>query len=38
MLADFVILGENPFEVEENHIKDIPVCQTFLGGKNVYTR
>lgn len=38
MLADFVILGENPFEVEENHIKDIPVCQTFLSGKNVYTR
>ena len=38
MLADFVILGENPFEADESHIKDIPICQTFLGGKNVYTR
>ena len=38
MLADFVILGENPFEADESHIKDIPIFQTFLGGKNVYTR
>ena len=38
MLADFVIHGENPFEADESHIKDIPICQTFLGGKNVYTR
>ena len=38
MLADFVVLGENPFETDESHIKDIPICQTFLGGKNVYSR
>ena len=36
MMADFVILGGNPFEVDENSIKDIPVCATYLGGKQVY--
>ena len=36
MMADFVVLGQNPFEVDENIIKDIPVCQTFLGGEKVY--
>lgn len=36
MLADFVVLGENPFEVQETSIKDIPVCQTFTGGKKVF--
>ena len=36
MIADFVILGANPFETDENTIKDIPVCATFLGGKQVY--
>ena len=38
MMADFVILGENPFVVEENRIKDIPVLATFLGGKEVYRK
>lgn len=36
MLADFVILNENPFEAEPHCIKDIPVCATFLGGKKVF--
>ncbi|MCD8223655.1 MAG: amidohydrolase [Clostridiales bacterium] len=36
MLADFVILGANPFEVDVETIKDIPICQTFLGGKKVF--
>ena len=36
MIADFVVLGGNPFETNENAIKDIPVCATYLGGKAVY--
>ncbi len=36
MLADFVVLGANPFEVDVNRIKDIPVLQTWLGGKKVF--
>lgn len=38
MLADFVILGENPFEAEKMRIKDIPVLATFVGGKCVFKR
>lgn len=37
MLADFVVLGQNFFEVPENEIKDIPVCAVYLGGKAVFT-
>lgn len=37
MLADFVILGDNPFGVNASSIKDIPVCATYLGGKKVYS-
>ena len=37
MLADFVILGEDPFEVEPCRLKDIPILQTVLGGKTVYS-
>ena len=36
MLADFVILGENPFETAPDAIKDIPVLATYLGGKPVF--
>jgi predicted amidohydrolase YtcJ len=35
-LADFVILGKNPFDTPQNAIKDIPVLATYLGGKNMY--
>jgi predicted amidohydrolase YtcJ len=36
MVADFVILGEDPFETPLMKLKDIPVLQTFLAGKKVY--
>ena len=38
MLADFVVLGENPFEIEPNRIKGIPILATYLSGKQVYRR
>ena len=38
MLADFVVLGGNPFETEPERLKDIPVLATYLGGKFVYPR
>ncbi len=38
MLADFIILGANPFEVDPSTIKDIEVKATYLGGKCVYSR
>lgn len=34
MLADFVILSENLFEISEDKIKDVKVLETYLGGKN----
>ena len=37
MAADFVILGENPFETDGSHLKNIPILATFLAGKPVYT-
>ena len=36
LLADFVILGDDPFGVEPERIAGIPVIETFLGGKSVY--
>ena len=36
MMADFVILGDDPFAVDVNAIKDIPVCATYVGGKKVF--
>lgn len=38
MMADFVILDQNPFETEEDKIKDIPVYATYLGGRKVFGR
>ncbi len=38
MLADFVILGANPFAVPPEKIASIPVMATYLGGREVYRR
>ena len=35
MLADFVILDENLFEIPEDKIKDVKVLETYLDGKKV---
>ena len=37
MLADFVVLGENPFEASPDKLKDIPIIATYLGGKRVFS-
>ena len=36
MLADFVVLGADPFETDVNKLKDIPVLATYVGGKQVF--
>lgn len=38
LLADFVVLEQDPFAVDPSCIKDIPVYATFMGGKKVYQR
>ena len=38
MLADFVVLGDNPFDADPAVLKDIPVLETWLGGKLVYCK
>ena len=38
MLADFVVLGQNPFETDPYKLKDIPITATYLGGKQVYSK
>ena len=35
-LADFVILGQNPFMVEPEHLHAIPIRATYLAGQPVY--
>ena len=35
-LADFVVLDENPFEVNPTNIHNIKVNATYLGGRKVY--
>ena len=35
MMADFVVLQDNPFDVSPDQLKDIPVLQTVLSGKTV---
>lgn len=34
-MADFVLLSENPYEVEKEQIKEIKVMEVYLGGKKV---
>ncbi|MBT2598911.1 MULTISPECIES: amidohydrolase [unclassified Oceanobacillus] len=36
--ADFIILDNNPFEVDKMYIKNIKVLQTFISGEKVYQR
>lgn len=38
MLADFVVLGGNPFETEVAKIKDIPVLMTYMAGEKVFEK
>ena len=38
MLADFVVLGENPFEIDSSKLKDIPILATYVGGNLVYEK
>lgn len=38
MLADFVILGKDPFRSAPHSIQDIPILATFLEGQAVYCR
>lgn len=35
-LADFTVLGADPFLAKKDSIKDIPILATYLGGKQVY--
>jgi hypothetical protein len=35
-LADFVLLGQNPTEVDPDSLKDIRVVATYLGGRATY--
>jgi predicted amidohydrolase YtcJ len=35
-LADFVILGQDPHEVDPNTIKDIPIVRTVVGGRTMH--
>ncbi len=36
-LADFIILSENPFEIEPECLKQVKVLETYVGGKCVYS-
>ncbi|MBI9098795.1 MAG: amidohydrolase [Spirochaetaceae bacterium] len=36
MTADFIVLSENPMNIEQNKIKDIIVEQTYLNGVQIY--
>ena len=35
-LADFVVLGSDPFHTPEENLKDIPILQTWLDGERVH--
>ena len=36
MIADFIILNENIFEISPEKIKDVKVIGTIVNGKQVY--
>ena len=36
MLADFTVLGADPFETTPSALKDIPIRSTWLGGRKVF--
>ena len=36
MLADFVVLEQNPFETAPERLKDVKVFATYLGGEKVF--
>ena len=38
MLADFVVLGADPFEADPGALKYIPILATYLGGRQVYRK
>ena len=35
-LADFVVLGEDPHDVEPDAIKEIPIVRTVVGGRTMH--
>ena len=35
-VADFVVLAEDPHDVEPDMIKDIPIVRTVVGGKTMF--
>ncbi|TFG20460.1 MAG: amidohydrolase [Promethearchaeota archaeon] len=37
-LADFIVLDKDPFDIPTHELKDIQVKNTFLGGKEVFSR
>ena len=37
-LADFVVLAEDPFQVDVDHLPEIQISQTIVGGRTVYAR
>ena len=37
-LGDIVVLAKDPFGVEPDQIKDIPIEMTIVGGQVVYSR
>ena len=37
-LADFIVLGQNPLTIDADKLMDVPVLQTWLGGKRVWKR
>jgi predicted amidohydrolase YtcJ len=37
-LADFVVLGEDPLEVDPSRLAQVPVLATYVGGQAVFVR